>query len=82
MNLLALMVSGLLVVSTGAVAQTQLKLVDPATVAPEHREAAAKRRAEQLKLQGCMAKADHEKILPRDRAQFVSHCLEAEHQKP
>jgi hypothetical protein len=33
------------------------KLVDPSTVAPEYREAAEKRRAEQIKLIGCTHKA-------------------------
>ena len=42
-------------------------LVDPSKVAPEYREAAEKRRAEQLKQIGCAKKADAEKILPRDR---------------
>lgn len=52
------------------------KVVDPSTVAPEYREAAEKRRAEQLRQIACAKKADQEKVLPRDRVPFLSHCLE------
>jgi len=52
------------------------KLVDPGKVAPEYREAAEKRRAEQDKQQDCARKADIERILRRDRAAFVIHCVE------
>jgi hypothetical protein len=51
-------------------------LVDPAKVAPEYREAAEKRRAEQLRQRECGQKANLEKILPRDRTAFLNHCLE------
>ena len=54
------------------------KLVDPASVAPEFREAAEKRRAEQIKQRDCAKKADLEKVMPRERAAFVIHCLEAD----
>jgi glycine/D-amino acid oxidase-like deaminating enzyme len=53
------------------------KLVDPATVAPEFREAAEKRRAEQIKQRDCARKADVEKIMPRERTAFLNHCLES-----
>ena len=53
------------------------KLVDPTSVAPQFREAAEKRRAEQVKLVDCNHKADEAKVLPRDRASHVNHCLEA-----
>jgi hypothetical protein len=52
------------------------KLVDPNSVAPEFRAAAEKRRAEQIKLIECTKKANQAKVLPRDRAAFVSDCLE------
>jgi hypothetical protein len=52
------------------------KLVDPEKVAPEYREAAEKRRVEQLKLLGCSKKADTAKVLRRDRAEFVQKCLD------
>ena len=56
-----------------AVAQ---KLVDPNAVAPEYRAVAEKRRAEQIKLFECSKKADAAKVLRRDRAAFVSECLD------
>lgn len=52
-------------------------LVDPAKVAPEFREAAEKRRAEQMRQRECAQKADQEKVLPRDRTSFLNHCLDA-----
>ena len=52
------------------------KLVDPATVAPEYREAAEKRRAEQIRQRNCAMKADAEKIMPRERTAFLNQCLE------
>jgi hypothetical protein len=52
------------------------KLVDPEKVAPEYREAAVKRRAEQIKISECNRKADQAKVLPRDRAAHVQHCLD------
>jgi len=52
------------------------KIVDPSKVAPEYREAAEKRQAEQLKLIACHKSAKEAKILPRDFAKFVSECLE------
>lgn len=51
-------------------------LVDPSKVAPEHREAAEKRRAEQLRQRECAQKADIEKVLPRDRTAFLNQCLD------
>ena len=51
-------------------------LVDPTKVAPEYREAAEKRRAEQLRQRECNLKATTEKILPRDRTAFLNQCLE------
>ncbi len=52
------------------------RLVDPNTVAPEYRDVAEKRRAEQLKLFQCSQKADAAKVLRRDRAAFVSECVD------
>ena len=62
------------VLMTPVVAQ---KLVDPATVAAEYRDAAEHRRAEQLKQRACALKADQAKILLRDRAAFVLKCMDA-----
>jgi hypothetical protein len=58
------------------VARAQV-LVDPTKVAPEYREAAEKRRAEQLRQRECGRKADADKILPRDRTAYLNQCLEA-----
>ena len=52
------------------------KLVDPTKVAPEYREAAEKRRAEQILQQSCAKKAADEKVMPRDRISFINQCLE------
>ena len=54
------------------------KLVDPTAVAPEYREAAEKRRAEQIKERECSHKADIAKILPRERTAFLLQCLETD----
>jgi hypothetical protein len=54
------------------------KLVDPNAVAPEYREAAAKRRAEQIKQRECAHKADVAKVLPRDRTAMITQCLESD----
>jgi hypothetical protein len=51
-------------------------LVDPSKVAPEYREAAEKRRAEQIRQRDCAKKAEQAKVMPRDRTPFLLHCLE------
>jgi hypothetical protein len=62
------------ILATQSLAQ---KLVDPKAVAPEYREAAEKRRAEQIRQQDCAHKAAAEQVLPRERTAFLVHCLEA-----
>jgi len=57
------------------------ELVDPTTVAPEYREVAEKRRAEQLKQQGCAHRAVDEKVMPRDRTAFLLRCEEVDARK-
>jgi len=52
------------------------KLVDPNGVAPEYREAAEKRRAEQIKQMQCRHQIDVAKVLPRDRTAAINRCLE------
>ena len=52
------------------------KIVDPKTVAPEFREAAEKRRAEQVKLIECNNAAKAAKISRRDLAQYVAECFD------
>jgi hypothetical protein len=59
--------------SQGGFAQ---KLVDPSTVAPEYREAAEKRRAEQIRQRDCATKAEAAKVMPRERTSFLTRCLE------
>ena len=67
----------LMVISLFAAPEARAQmLVDPAKVAPEYREAAEKRRAEQLRQRECGRKADADKILPRDRTAYLNHCLE------
>jgi hypothetical protein len=63
---------GALVFCEPALAQ---KLVDPKAVAPEYREAAEKRRAEQIRQHECARKADEAKVLPRDRTAHITRCL-------
>jgi biopolymer transport protein ExbB/TolQ len=53
------------------------KLVDPSKVAPEFREAAEKRLAEQMRQRDCAKKAEAEKITPRDRTPYLLNCLKA-----
>ena len=51
------------------------KLVDPNAVAPEYREAAEQRRAEQIRQRECAHKAEVAKVLPRDRIAHITRCL-------
>ena len=60
---------------------TAEKMVDPATVAPEYKDAAEKRRTEQIKQRECARKADLEKVMPRERTAFLLQCLEADAQQ-
>lgn len=53
------------------------RLVDPNSVAPEFREAAEKRRAQQVRVLECQHRAAEAKVLPRDRAAHINQCLEA-----
>jgi len=48
----------------------------PAAVAPEHQEMAAKRAQEREKINNCQKQATQQNILPRDRPQFVVKCLD------
>ncbi len=52
------------------------KIVDPKTVAPEFREAAEKRRAEQVKLIECNNVARIAKIPQRDLPRYVADCVD------
>ena len=57
------------------------KLVDPNAVAPEYREAAEKRRAEQIRQNDCARKAEAEKVMPRERTSFLLQCLQMAEKK-
>jgi hypothetical protein len=78
-SFLCLGVIGAVVFCEPAFAQ---KLVDPNTVAPEYREAAQKRRAEQIRQLDCAKKADAAKVLPRDRIAHITRCLAEDGQSP
>ena len=65
-----------LAVFAAPVARAQA-LVDPTKVAPEYREAAEKRRAEQLRQRHCAQQADIAKVMPRDRTAYLNQCLDA-----
>jgi hypothetical protein len=56
----------------------------PAAIAPEHQDMAAKRAKEREKINNCQKQATEQKILPRDRPQFVINCLDgtAERNQP
>ena len=52
------------------------KLGDPNAVAPQYRDAAEKRRAEQIRQMQCRHQVDVAKVLPRDRTAAINRCLE------
>lgn len=78
---LAAAASAAIAALSGAPARAD-KIVDPKTVAPEFREAAEKRRAEQIKLIECNNAAKVAKIQRRDMAQFVAACFDKPADKP
>ena len=78
MNYLIRVIALTVILTAPAAAQ---KLVDPATVAPEYREAAEHRRAEQMKQRECSLKADQAKVMVRDRPSFVLKCMDADASK-
>jgi hypothetical protein len=67
---------GLVVVCILAEPAFAQKLVDPNAVAPQYREAAEKRRAEQIRQMECRHRIDVAKVLPRDRTAAINQCLE------
>jgi hypothetical protein len=48
----------------------------PSVIAPEHQELAEKRAKEKERVDGCQKEATEQKVLPRDRPQFVINCLD------
>jgi len=51
-------------------------LNQPSVVAPEYQELAAKRAQEKERVDNCQRQATEQKVLPRDRPQFVISCLD------
>ena len=78
MKLIALTIAATIFSAALSQPSSAQKLVDPDKVAPEFREAAAKRRSEQMKIMNCNKKAEEAKVLPRDRASHVQHCLDGQ----
>ena len=74
MKLVALAISASLFSAAFFQTAAAQKLVDPNKVAPEFREAAIKRRSEQIKLMDCNKKAEKAEKLPRGRAAHLEHC--------
>jgi hypothetical protein len=58
------------------------KLVDPSKVSPEFREAAEKRRAEQLKIIRCNNSLKLANIPARDQVKFLSECIDKPDEPP
>jgi hypothetical protein len=73
--LIAVMIFILTIVFAYSVTARAQKLVDPSTVAPEYREAAEKRRDEQLRQLSCAKQAQEEKVLRRDLTTYIAQCL-------
>jgi hypothetical protein len=48
----------------------------PSVIAPEYQELAAKRAKEKERVDNCQRQASEQKVLPRDRPQFVINCLD------
>lgn len=72
----AAVLTALAAASLGGTSARADKIVDPKSVAPEFREAAEKRHAEQLKLIECNNAAKVAKIPRRDLAQYVAECFD------
>jgi hypothetical protein len=67
----AIIMMALIMLSPTGFGQTQGR----PPVAPEHQEMVAKRAKERERVDGCQKQATEERILPRDRPQFVLNCL-------
>jgi CHAD domain-containing protein len=57
-------------------ALAQQKLPDPDKVAPQYRQAAQKRREQVIRRMACILNADKEKVLKRDLAAYINHCMD------
>lgn len=74
--------AALLMATLGGAPAVADRIVDPKTVAPEFREAAEKRHAEQIKLIECNNAARIAKIPQRDLAKYVGDCFDKPADKP
>ena len=77
---------GMLVIRSAAVMIAFIMMPAPSfgqsqgapAIAPEYQEMIAKRAKERAKIENCHKQATEQKILPRDRPQFVIHCLDGD----
>ena len=75
---------GMLVARSAAITMALLLMSAPGfgqsqgrpPVAPEHQDMVEKRAKEKARVDNCQRQASEQKVLPRDRPQFVMHCLE------
>jgi hypothetical protein len=56
------------------------KLPDPDKVAPQYHDAAEKRRAHMITTKVCTDKAEKDKVLKRDMAEYINRCIAAAEQ--
>ncbi len=75
-NLLQMTIIALLATPISGAVSFADKLVDPSKVAPEFREAAEKRRAEQIRIINCNNAAKIANIPARDSLKFMQDCVE------
>lgn len=68
--------AALLAIAMSDVVALADKLVDPSAVAPEFREAAEKRRAEQIKIINCNNAAKFANVPPRESLKFMQDCID------
>lgn len=52
------------------------KIPDPDKVAPQYHDAAEKRRVEIIHTKACTSQAEKEKVLKRDLAAYINHCID------
>jgi hypothetical protein len=53
------------------------KLPDPDKVAPQYHDAAEKRRAHMITTKVCTDKAEKDKVLKRDMAEYINRCIDS-----
>ncbi|MEW6767230.1 MAG: hypothetical protein AB1342_04285 [Pseudomonadota bacterium] len=69
-------IAALLAIAMSDVVALADKLVDPSAVPPEFREAAEKRRAEQIKIINCNNAAKFANVPPRESLKFMQDCID------